>query len=293
MIKSMTGFGRAEANVEGIKLTIEIRSVNHKYHDIMFKMPKDLLMIEDQMKKIVQNYIKRGRVDVFVSIDVEENPFQEIKVDWNLAKQLIQASEELKQRLQVEGKLEIKDLIHVPELIQVGQELPDVELLAPNLFSTIEEACQNLMNMRKNEGKHLYHDLSSKIQTLTELQQKMKKRAPFVIDEYREKLKARVTEWLNSHTEVDESRLLNEVALFSDKVNIDEELTRLQSHFQQFVSFIEMEDPDGRKLDFLIQEMNREVNTVGSKANDITLSQLVVDMKSELEKMREQIQNVE
>jgi len=293
MIKSMTGFGRAEANVQGIKMTIEIKSVNHKYHDVMFKMPKDLLMLEEKMKKLIKQYVKRGRVDVFISLDVEDNPFQQLKVDWNLAEQYLKVADELKRKFQIEGEVTIKDVLNAPELFDVGQEIPDVERLAPDLLHTLEAACKNLRLMRENEGEHLYRDLSFRIDALKTSLQAMKARAPLVTKEYREKVKTRVTEWLDGLVEIDEGRLLNEVAFFTDKANVDEELTRLQSHFHQFLTILEHDEPVGRKLDFLIQEMNREVNTIGSKANDLTLSQLVVEMKSELEKAREQVQNVE
>lgn len=293
MIKSMTGFGRAEANVQGIKVTVEIRSVNHKYHDIMFKMPKDLLAIEDRMKKIIKNYVSRGRVDVFVTMNAEESRLQQVKVDWNLAGQYLEVIKELKNRLQVDGQIEVKDFLTFPDLIQIGEGIEDPEQLAPDLLHIVEAACQNLMDMRLAEGNHLYHDLTSRTESLIQLVHNLKDRAPYVIEEYRQKLKSRISEWLEGLAEVDEARLLNEVAFFADKASIDEELTRLNSHFQQFLIILDQEEPVGRKLDFLIQEMNRETNTIGSKANDLSLSQMVVEMKSELEKMREQVQNIE
>ncbi|OEF99090.1 YicC family protein [Vulcanibacillus modesticaldus] len=293
MIKSMTGYGRAQSDFQGTKITVEIRAVNHRYHEIMFKMSKDLIPLEDLMKKKLQSYVKRGRIDVFITIDNEENPNQQLKVDWDLMDQYIEIVQELNERINVESRLDLKDLLAIPELIHVGQDILDLEVLAPTLIDTLDIACKNLTEMRMNEGIHLYNDLTSRIGNLTSLLDKMQETAPQVVEEYRKKLVARITEWLDGVVEIDEARLLNEVAFFTDKANIDEEITRLKSHFNQFLSILSQDEPVGRKLDFLIQEMNREINTIGSKANNLVLSQLVVEMKSELEKMREQVQNVE
>jgi len=293
MINSMTGFGRAETNAEGIKFNVEIRSVNHRYHEVMFKMPKDLFVLEDQMKKLVQKYVKRGRVDVYITLDVDENPNQELKVDWGLAEQYIEVIKQFQERLNINGQPDIKDLLTIEDLIHVGQKNLNVEQIATPLLSTLDLACQSLYDMRVKEGSNLYNDLKLRIEVMEELLNTIEKRAPIVVDDYRNKLKIRITEWLDGAVELDEARLLNEVAFFTDKASIDEEITRLKSHFQQLLLYIDQAESVGRKLDFLIQEMNREVNTIGSKANDIQLSQIVVEMKSELEKMREQIQNVE
>lgn len=293
MINSMTGFGRAETNVEGIKLNVEVRSVNHRYHEVMFKMPKDLFGLEDQMKKLIQKYVKRGRVDVYITLDVEENPNQELKVDWGLVEQYIEVIKQFNERFNISGQPDIKDLLVIPDLIHLGQRNLDIEQIAEPLLSALDLACQSLYDMRVKEGSNLYNDLKLRIEVMGKLLESVENRAPIVVEDYRNKLKTRITEWLDDSVELDEARLLNEVAFFTDKASIDEELTRLKSHFQQFLYFIDQAESVGRKLDFLIQEMNREVNTIGSKANDIQLSQAVVEMKSELEKMREQVQNVE
>lgn len=289
----MTGFGRAETNIQGIKITVEIRSVNHRYLETMFKMSKDFLALEDQMKKIINRYIKRGRVDIFVTLDIEDNPTQELKVDWNLANQYISVINQFKDRFNIGTNVDIKDFLAIPDLINVGQQNLDMEFIRTPLLETLEAASKNLYDMRAKEGNNLYLDLKSRIEIMEKLTRTIENRAPLVVEDYRNKLMARISEWLDNIVEVDEARLLNEVAFFTDKANIDEELTRLKSHFQQFLSYTEEKEPVGRKLDFLIQEMNREVNTIGSKANDIQLSQTVVEMKSELEKTREQVQNVE
>ena len=293
MINSMTGFGRTDRLINGLKISIEIRSVNHRYHEIMFKMPKDLLVLEDQMKKIIKSSIKRGRVDVFVTLEVEESPYQRIKVDWNLVNQYMNVIKDFREQLDIDGQIEIRDLLNIPDLIHIGQDLVEIDHIQSNLLNTLEEACHNLLQMRNKEGANLYDDLISRIGNLEKFLEQMKLRAPYVVEDYRSKLKTRISEWLTDVVEIDETRLLNEIAFFTDKANIDEEIIRLKSHFKQFLIIIDEKEPVGRKLDFLIQEMNREVNTVGSKANDLVLSQLVVEMKSELEKIREQVQNVE
>lgn len=289
----MTGYGRADVMIDGIKISIEIRSVNHRYHEIMFKMPKDFISLEDKMKKTIQKYMKRGRLDVFVTLDVDNNPNQQLKVDWGLIDQYIEVLKQFKQRYDIEGEVSIKDILTVPDLINVGQEIFELDLIQDDILSTLELATKNLADMRANEGDNLYIDLTTRIASMQDLLLNLQERAPLVVEEYRNKLTTRIKDWLEGEVDIDEARLLNEVAFFTDKANVDEEITRLKSHFQQFLVILEQDEPVGRKLDFLIQEMNREVNTIGSKANDLSLSQTVVNLKSELEKMREQVQNVE
>ena len=293
MIKSMTGFGRAEANIKGMKYNIEIRSVNHRYFETMFKMPKELLSLEDKFKKIIQNYIKRGRVDIFITMEIDDQVNGQLFIDWKSAENYVQLIKEMKSRFMLSGDVEVKDLISIPDLFQNGTTSVEIEDLADSLLASLESAVKLLVEMRIKEGKALYQDLLLRLETLTLQLVQVEERTPIVVDEYRLKLKNRLTEWLNGAVEIDESKLLNEVAFFAEKANVDEEITRLKSHFQQFLSIVEQEEPIGRKLDFLIQELNREINTIGSKANDLYISKHVVDMKSEIEKIREQVQNVE
>ncbi|MFT9488172.1 YicC/YloC family endoribonuclease [Tepidibacillus infernus] len=293
MIKSMTGYGRAESSFQGLKWSVEIRSVNHRYNEIMFKMPKEWMAIEEQMKKIIQTNVKRGKVDVFIVVGRDDQSKQPIKVDWELLDEYIKVIQEIKKRLNLEGQLVLKDLLTVPELIQFELEFPDIDLFVPEILKTVELACQSLMTMRLREGNALYEELTSRVHKMMDLLIQIENRAPQVIEDYRQKLKTRISDWLNDTVELDEARFLNEIAFFTDKANIDEEITRLRSHFQQFLLIMEQDEPIGRKLDFLIQEMNREMNTIGSKANDLLLSQIVVELKSELEKIREQVQNIE
>ncbi len=293
MIKSMTGFGRAEANINGMKYNIEIRSVNHRYFETMFKMPKELLLLEDRFKKIIQNYIKRGRVDIFITIDTDDQAKTNVAIDWKIAEGYVQLIHEMKSRFDLRGDIEVKDLLSIPELFQNGASILELEDISEGLLSALESAVQLLIEMRIKEGIALQQDIIQRLDTLKQQLVQVEERAPLVVDDYRKKLKSRISEWLTDVVEIDESKLLNEVAFFSEKANVDEEITRLKSHFQQFSSILEQEEPIGRKLDFLIQELNREINTIGSKANDLYISKHVVDMKSEIEKIREQVQNVE
>ncbi|MGD9677868.1 MAG: YicC/YloC family endoribonuclease [Vulcanibacillus sp.] len=293
MIKSMTGYGRTESIIQGIKVTVEIRTVNHRYNEINFKMPRDFYIIEDLMKKKINEYVKRGKVDVFISIDKEQNLNQRLKVDWNLVDQYLNLFKEVNSRLDIKGNIEFKDLISFPDVINLGHSVIDIEVLKQDFLETIDLACKNLTEMRIIEGKNLHIDLTDRIDILKNSLNDMIKRAPSVIIDYRERLVNKIAEWLNGIVELDESRLLTEIAIYTDKASIDEEITRIKSHFDQFAIILQQNEPVGRKLDFLLQEMNREVNTIGSKANDLLLNRLVVEMKSELEKLREQVQNVE
>lgn len=293
MIKSMTGYGRAELNLPNIKFNVEIRSINHRYREITFKMPKDFYAFEDLMRKEIKEHVQRGRIDIYISFDKSENSNQDLLVDWNLVHQYNEIINEFNKRFNTECKIDIKDLHRMPDILHLGHTDIEPEVVKPLLLETIKLACINLIDMKNTEGNNLYLDLSSRIVTLQKSLESMESRSPLVVNDYRNKLIDRISEWLDNTVEIDETRILNEVAIFSDKACIDEEITRLKSHFSQFSSILQQEEPVGRKLDFLIQEMNREINTIGSKANDLGLSQLVVEMKSELEKMREQVQNVE
>ncbi|MFV9509940.1 YicC/YloC family endoribonuclease [Tepidibacillus sp. LV47] len=292
MIKSMTGFSRKEAIIGNKKITIEMKTVNHRFLEVVFKMPKELMVFEDRLKKILQHYIKRGRIDIIITIEANHLS-QRLNIDWDLADQYIQLLKELKERFQLAGNVEIKDFLLIPDLISQDVEINDLEDKEEEFFELFAETCRALFDMRQLEGTVLSNDFLSRLNHIEKVLQKVEIKAPLVVKEYREKLLIRVNEWLNGVVEIDEARLLNEVAFFADKANIDEEITRLKSHIEQFRLNLTIEEPVGRKLDFLVQEMNREVNTIGSKANDLELSQYVIELKSELEKIREQVQNVE
>lgn len=293
MIKSMTGFGRADGVLDNLKITVEIRSVNHKYQELSFKMPKDFFILEEQLRKKVKEYISRGRVDLFLSFDKEERNTQNLQIDWQLISHYIDAVSELNERYNLLEQLSAKDLIRFPNVVNFGYDEIVADQIAEQLLELVDSALQELSQMRLTEGASLYYDLVEKLRNVKDLLGKVEERAPLVVKDYQERLTERIQDLTAGLAEIDESRVLTEVAFFADKVSIDEEVNRLKSHFSQFLTIIDETEPVGRKLDFLIQEINREVNTIGSKANDISLSQYVVEMKSEIEKIREQVQNIE
>lgn len=293
MIKSMTGFGRGENSDDLHNFTVEIKTLNHRYNDIIVKMPKHISYFEESVKKIIKEKINRGRVEVFISLEYINQSVIDIKVDLPLAKSYKQAIESIAGELNIDEKVSLDQIVRIPDVIKAEKREEDEDEIWICLKSALEEAIDKMMIMRSEEGKELAKDITMKSANITEMVKEIEKRAPLVVLEYKEKLKARVEELLEKEYKVDDSKLANEVAFFADKSNINEEIVRLYSHINQIISSLQMEEPVGRKLDFLVQEMNREINTIGSKASDLEITKLVVDVKSEIEKIREQIQNVE
>lgn len=292
MIKSMTGFGRGEAYGQGKKFTVELKSVNHRFCEIFLRLPKKLLSLEEKSKRLIQEYISRGRVDGFFSMEDEGEKPVTVKVDKNLAESYYKAMEELQASLELPGKPSFRDIIRMPDVLVVEEPEEDVEQWWPFVAEALKEALSGLVNMRETEGERLRLDLSKRIDSIIRLNAEIEKRAPLVVEDYRKRLENRLQELLREGA-LDQGRLAAEVAIFAERSNITEETVRLNSHLYQASRCLDSNEPVGRKLDFLIQEMNREVNTIASKANDLTISQLVVEIKSQLEKIREQVQNIE
>lgn len=288
----MTGFGRASSQVnDSCILTVEMKSVNHRFLDITLKMPKQFNSIEDKVKKLISQIVKRGRIDVFVNIEGEPLVDKTIYIDWDLLQQFVQSLEQIKEKFSLVDNVSLKEIITLGEGIEI-RETPLIQTnIEDALIDTIEEAALQLDAMRKAEGKELANDLSKRLVDLTEIAASVKKIAPSVVEQYRKRIEKRVSEYVSGT--IDENRILTEVAIFADKADITEELTRIHSHIQQFTLTLGSEEPIGRKLDFLVQELNREVNTIGSKANDGTIAKNVVEMKSIIEKLKEQVQNIE
>ncbi|WP_159887074.1 YicC/YloC family endoribonuclease [Paenibacillus puerhi] len=293
MVTSMTGYGQAERSVAGFRLQVDLKSVNHRYCEVAVRLPREFVRYENTVKQAVQQHVKRGRVDVFVTVERDRGEAPALEVDWALAESYTQAADALRARLALSGGLTIHDLLSLPGLVTF-RDKPDVadEALEAELAACALEAAARLAAMRQREGSYLREDLSQRLQLLEQLRLQAHRLAPQIVQEYAAKLKLRIQEMLGQ-PEPDEGRLAMEVALMADRASIDEELTRLSSHVGQLGRMLEDSEPVGRKLDFLVQEMNREVNTIGSKANHAALAGIVVDMKAELEKMREQIQNIE
>ena len=287
---SMTGYGKGEYVKDGITLVVEIKTVNNKNFDFNAKMPRSFIAFEDVVRKEVQKNVKRGRVDLFVNFtDTRE---KETALEVNLEKALAyyNASKIISEKLGLENDCTVSMIMKSPEVI-VDNTLNDFSEFEQILKDTVSVACKNLNEMRKIEGEKLVNDMLSRVDTVANIREKICQRAPFVALEYKEKLKNRITEAL-ADVKIDEARLLNEVAFYTDKVNIDEELTRLNSHIAQFRQIISLEGA-GKKLDFLMQEFNRETNTICSKSNDIEVTSYGLSLKNEIEKIREQVQNLE
>ncbi|WP_096435466.1 YicC/YloC family endoribonuclease [Alteribacter populi] len=294
MLVSMTGYGRSFEENESFSVTVEMRSVNHRFCEINVRMPRQFLMVEDRLKKIIGRYVHRGKVDVFVTVSGDSLVKRKLSVDWHLLLEYRQAFEKMKHTLEEESALFPFDHMLTHEDVVSVEEAEDVtEEIQNLLFNTIEQAANRLHEMRKREGETLFHDLTERASLMQKWTDELRSYAPAVHQQYQEKLTKKVNDFLSGKLEADESRILTEVAVFSEKSDIQEELTRIDSHLKQFFTIIKGDGVVGRKLDFLVQELNREFNTIGSKANDIEISQRVVDLKAELEKVREQVQNIE
>lgn len=292
MLKSMTGYGRGESTGDIGSFTVEIRSVNHRFLENVVRMPRIYSALEDFVKKTVAEKVARGRVDVFVTVENIENKNKTVKVDKDLALAYYNALKDLGDGLKVPAELQLIDIARFPDVVTVEEADLDMEATAKVLGEALEAALNQLVEMRRAEGERLGKDLLYRIDKLEDFLQKVRKKAPEVVVHYKEKLQARVKELLDN-IEIDEAKLANEVAFFADRANITEELIRLQSHLVEFKKALNSTEAIGRKLDFLVQEMNREVNTIGSKANDLEISGMVINAKSEIEKIREQVQNIE
>ncbi|NHN28459.1 YicC family protein [Paenibacillus sp. S3N08] len=293
MITSMTGFGQANCMFAGYHVQIDLKSVNHRYCEVAVRMPREFLKFEDMMKKIVLKHVKRGRVDMLVTIEQSAEAVRSVELNWPLAEAYRSAAEQLSARFGLKPTLNVRDYLEIPNLMVFKEAIHATdEEFERELSACSEAAVQMLLRMRKIEGNHLSTDMKQRLDMMASYLEQCRLLSPQVVKHYASKLHTRIEEYLQQPI-FDEARLAMEVAIFADRSNVDEELIRLQSHIQQCQQLVSASEPVGRKFDFLLQEMNREVNTIGSKANHAELTTVVVEMKAELEKMREQIQNIE
>ncbi|GGA08646.1 UPF0701 protein YloC [Paenibacillus marchantiophytorum] len=294
MICSMTGFGQANRSFAGYNVFIDVKSVNHRYSEVSIRLPKEWAVFEDALKKTVLQAVKRGRVDVFVTAEREAASQKSVTVDFALADAYLQAAAQLKERYGYVEQVGLKELLRLPDLILMkeSRKEPDKEI-EQELCVCLQEAVSRLSDMRLREGAFLEQDIRERLTELKRIHGELEVLAPQVVEDYAVKMASRLQSLLQDQAPVDEQRLAMEIAIFADRSNVDEELTRLKSHFGQCDQLLTEQEPVGRKLDFLIQEMNREVNTIGSKSNSSEPTARVITMKAELEKMREQIQNIE
>lgn len=290
-MQSMTGYGRCQREADGREITVEVKSVNHRFLDISYRLGRPLSFLDDTVRKGVSAKLARGHVDVFINYVNHRSDAHQVRVDLPLAQAYQVAFEQLSQALGQENKVSLAEYARMPDVMTIEEAAEDQDALRVLAQEALDGALDALVAMRTVEGDSLRRDVLEKIEAIEAIREQIAERAPLVVTEYREKLHQRITALAEG--EIDEARLITEVAIFADKAAIDEELVRLLSHAQQIRKTLELTGPVGRKLDFLVQELNREVNTIGSKASDATIAQLVVSAKGEIEKLREQVQNIE
>ncbi len=291
MIKSMTGYGKGEACFGGGRVNVEIRSVNHRYGEIFVKLPRNLIAYENDVRKFVSERLKRGKIEVFVQYEpsAEAAP---LSVNFALAKAYHEALTSLKNRLGLAGEVSVQLIAAQKDVLAAEENHSQDESLREALLAAAKSGVEALEVMRSREGDALLNDLRKRLETVAALADKVARRAPLVVADYSVKLKERLAQFTADYA-ISEERLAQEVAMMADRCDITEELVRLNSHLKQFETTLSLSEPVGRKLDFLLQEMSREVNTTGSKANDAEIAFFVVEMKTEIEKIREQAQNIE
>jgi uncharacterized protein (TIGR00255 family) len=292
MIKSMTGFGRGSHEDEHRSFTVEIKSVNHRYCDLNIKLPKNLISLEDKIRKTVQPSISRGKIDIFITQNTFKKEDTVAVFNESLGDSYFKCLKKIKERYNIDDDISVSLLAKFPDVINVKQLDEDIKELWDCIAIPLNSALKLMLEMRTFEGLKLQENIILKCENIKILLNEIEKQAPLVVVEYKDKLKERIKLLLDDQS-VDESRIAMEVAMFADKACIDEEIVRLKSHLNQMKVTLDIDEPVGRKLDFIVQEMNRETNTIGSKANNLDIVHLVLNIKNEIEKIREQVQNVE
>ena len=292
MIRSMTGYGSSTGESGGLGLTIEVRSVNNRYLDCNIRIPRVYTSLEDALKEVIGRHVSRGKVDVYVTIDSSGADDLTVEVNRPVTDAYVAAMRSLSETYGIPLELTALDLARFQDVLTVRKKETDTDSLSAELCRIMDEAMKNYDQMRMTEGSRLRDDILLRLAEIGRLTDLAEARSPETVKAYREKLLARMREVLES-TDIEESRILTEAAIFADRVAVNEELVRLRSHIEQLRSMLDGDGPVGRKMDFLVQEMNREANTLGSKGNDGEIARIVIDMKAEIEKIREQIQNIE
>ena len=291
MIKSMTGYGKSSLAINLREYQVEMKTVNHKYIDLSIKLPKVISYLEDDIRKIVTSQIKRGKVDIFVNFENYSKEGNNVKINTELAKMYIDQLKKLAEAENLSSNIEVTEITKLPDVLTIKNEI-DENQIKSELLGIINETIKQVMIMRENEGKKLYEDINHKISLIEGKINEIFQLSTGLIDEYVVKLETRIKEILKTE-EIDKSRLMQEVVIYADKCSVEEEITRMRSHITQLRGLLESTEPTGKKMDFLIQEMNRETNTIGSKSNSLEITNTVIEIKTEIENLREQIQNVE
>ena len=293
MIKSMTGFGKGEYIDEARSIVVEMKAVNHRYCDVHVKMPRRYSFAEEKVKAIVKDTVKRGKIEVSIMIENLGESDVNIKLNTMVAKQYMDNLNELSKMLGLENNITLDYVASLPDVMKAIADVEDEEVVLKSIISALNMAIENFDNMRKIEGKKLEEDLLMRGELIRGYVSQIEEKAPKVQEIYTKKLKDRIDDLLEGSVEIPEDRVMLEAAIFADKANITEELVRLDSHMIQLKNIINGKRSEGKKLDFLVQEMNRETNTIGSKANDLGITSIMLEIKSEIEKIREQVQNIE
>ncbi len=292
MVRSMTGFGRAKNQVNGFDITVEIKSVNHRYFEFSCRMPRAYNFLEEKIKSYLNQKISRGKVEVSIMVDDLNQNSTVVEINREYADAYIKALGDLSKQYKLKNDVKVSTLAINTEMFKVRRQQIEDDVIEAAIMPVLEEACDNFISMRSVEGERLLKDVISRTDYILSKVEIIEARSPETVAAYQERITNKIKDLLGDNT-VDEQRILTEVAIFADKVAVAEETVRLRSHIKQFAGLLESDEPVGRKLDFIVQEMNRETNTIGSKAQDIEIAHIVVDIKSEIEKIREQIQNME
>ena len=292
MLMSMTGYGKSEENTAVGKISVELRSVNHRYSELSVKIPRQFFAIENEIRKRVSERFRRGKIDIYIQFDQSSEGVIPPQANFSLAKAYHDIFTKMGQELGLNEAVALSHILAQKDVLSYQESSLDLDQIVPALFTALAGALESLESMRKKEGESLDVEIRGRIEAVITLVEKVASFAPAAVSSNAARLRERIDRFMGE-TQLDESRLAQEVAMLADRMDITEELVRLRSHFKQFFSVFGLSEPVGRKLDFLLQEINREVNTIGSKANDADIAALVVEMKSELEKVREQVQNIE
>ena len=291
MIKSMTGYGKSNLSIDSREYQVEIKTVNHKYIDTNIRMPRTISYLEEDIRKLVTSKLKRGKVDISITFENYSKDGNDIRINTELAKIYIENLKKLAEEEKLSSNIDVTEITKLPDVLTIKSNL-DEKQIKEELLHVVGDAVNQLIDMRKNEGKRISEDILVKISQVEEKKDEIFALSTGLIDEYVVKLETRIKEILRTE-EIDKSRLMQEVVIYADKCSVEEEITRLKSHIGQLRNLIDSDEPSGKKMDFLIQEMNRETNTIGSKANNLEITNRVVDIKTILEDIREQIQNIE
>ena len=291
-MKSMTGFGRSKLEVNSREYIVEIKSVNHKYSDISIKLPRNIMCFEEKIKKIISNNISRGKIDVFVTFNNYSEEGKDVVINKELAQNYINQLKELALENGLDDKIRVTEITKMPDVLQLKIKDDESDVIWQELEKCVTEAVNNFVEMREVEGEKIKQDLLTRINNVESLVNSIFSNTTGLIEEYVVKLRERIKEILSTDV-VDEARLAQEIVIYADKCSVEEELTRLRSHISQFRSLLETKDPVGKKIDFLIQEMNRETNTIASKSVKLEITNLAIEIKTAIEDIREQVQNIE